>query len=90
MVAEAEAKRAEHQEQIKRLKEKDDEYQKVQSNISKNNELLEEYYKYKEFLDRVYQPPAENTDENEDQNQPNKKLAPNQQEVNKQDNLLTK
>jgi hypothetical protein len=59
VVSEAEAKRAEHQEQIKRLKEKEDEYQKVLSNISKNNELLEEYYRYKEFLDRVYQPSSE-------------------------------
>lgn len=45
-------------ERIKRqteLKTKEDEYQKVLSNIRKNVEILEEYHRYKKFLDSVYQ-----------------------------------
>ena len=46
-------------------------------NEFKNSELLEEYYKYKEFLDRVYQPPAENAVYDTDAS---KNLAPDQKE----------
>jgi hypothetical protein len=37
----------------KKYLEKKDAAQKIQSNISKNAELLEEYYRYKVFLDKV-------------------------------------
>lgn len=45
------------------------------SNISKNSELLEEYYKYKEFLDRVYQPVSENKGKSQEEHSEDLKLS---------------
>lgn len=66
-MAEADAQKNIRVAMSKTLKEKEESCQKLVSNINKNIELLEEYYKYKEFLDRVSNPNGQNNNQDTDE-----------------------
>mmetsp|Transcript_36845 Transcript_36845/g.36474 ORF Transcript_36845/g.36474 Transcript_36845/m.36474 type:complete len:326 (+) Transcript_36845:315-1292(+) len=69
----------------KEFLEKKDAYQKLVSNINKNAELLEEYNKYKVFLDNVK---SANTGNQEANNKEEKKQDKKKSTEQKEDNLL--